>query len=106
MESQGSFSLGLTGAFGYNYAISDNMNFFAELQYSAMSMKSGTSKYTKLEVGGKDQLAGMDVRDKEVEYVDEVSSTDNQDPNVAAKALKGTSPFSAIGLNIGVTFSF
>ena len=112
MESQGSFSLGIVGAVGYNIAISDNMNLFAELQYSAMSMKSGTSKYTKLEVGGQDQLANMDTFDKETTYVDELTASSNTSSNpnynkdAAKEALKDTAPFSAIGINIGITFSF
>jgi len=112
MERQGSFSLGLIGAIGYSFAISEQMNFFVELQYSAMSMKSGTSKYTKLEVGGQDQLANMDTFDKETTYVDELTASSNTSSNpnynkdAAKEALKETAPFSAIGINVGITFSF
>ncbi len=112
-ESQGSFSLGLVGAVGYNYSLSDQMDLFCELQYSYLSMKSGTYEHTKYEVGGKDALANMDVYNKQIEYVDELTTSSNNatynpnyDKTKPKEELKDTAPFSALGLNIGIIFNF
>jgi hypothetical protein len=54
----------------------------------------------------------MDTFGKETTYVDELTASSNtgSNPNynkdAAREALKETSPFSAIGINIGITFSF
>ena len=58
-----------------------------------------TTKYT---VNGVDQLGDLPVIAKETEFVNAVSSSDNQSATVARKELKGLEPLSSVGLNIGL----
>jgi len=113
METHGSFSIGFAGAIGYNYELSDNMNLFGEIEYIGLSIKSGSAKYTKYEVGGKDQLPNLKTGQKEFTFLDEVDdSSDNTfsnpkwDPNKASVMLRQKAPFSSFGLNIGITMTF
>ena len=106
MEAKGSFSMGFIGAIGYAYALSDNMDLFAEVEYIGMSIKSGSAKLTQYDVDGKDQLEGMKTFYKEYEFVDEVTSDDNKNMDEAGKGLKQKAPFSSIGLNIGIVMKF
>ncbi len=105
-ESHGTFSIGYTGTIGYNYAISDNMDFFAELQYVGMSVKGGDSKYTKKTLGSKDLLDGAKTSEIETEYVDSIDGSATQDPDSPAKEIAETSPFSSIGVNVGIVMKF
>ena len=113
-ERRGSFSLGLVGAIGYNYGLSDKMDLFVEVQYSYLSMKSGTYEHTKYEIGGVDILASMDVYGKQTVFVDEITTSSNNeyvnpmyyDKTKPKEDIRNTAPFSALGLNIGITMSF
>jgi len=106
IETHGSFSIGFAGAIGYNYALSDNMNLFGEIEYIGLSIKSGTATITKYDFGGKDQLENMKTFQKETEYVDEIDASTTQDPEKPSQALKQKAPFSSFGLNIGITMTF
>jgi len=112
-ETKGSFSVGVVAALGYEYSLNDNLSLFGELQYSGISVRSGTFEYTKFEVGGKDKLADMDEYDKKTEYVDELNSSSNNssyntnyDKDSAKEELKSTSPFSSFAINVGVIYKF
>jgi len=106
VEATGSFSMGFIGAIGYAYALSDNMDLFAEVEYIGMSIKSGTATLTQLDINGEDQLANMKTIQKEYEFVDEVMDTDNTNVNEPGKSLKQKAPFSSLGLNIGIVMKF
>jgi outer membrane protein W len=75
METKGSFSIGFIGAIGYGYSLNDNMTIFGEVEYIGLSIKSGSSTFTKYDVAGKDQLANMKTAQKEYEFVDEIDSS-------------------------------
>jgi hypothetical protein len=106
IESKPSMSFGFTAALGYGMELSDQMTFFAELQYNAISVKSGSSIITKYEVAGQDQLVNMTTSQIETTYVDSVDGAATQDPNSASESLRSTSPFSSLGVNVGITFNF
>jgi len=113
METHGSFSIGFAGAIGYNFALSDNMNLFGEIEYIGLSIKSGSAEYTKYEVGGKDQLGNMPTGWKEFTFLDEVDdSSDNTfgnpkwDKDQPSVMLRQKAPFSSFGLNVGITMTF
>jgi len=113
METHGSFSLGFAGAIGYNYALSDNMNVFGEIEYIGMSIKSGSATFTKYDVAGKDQLETMTTGQKEYTFLDEVDNTSDNtpynpkyDPTKATVTMRQKAPFSSFGLNIGITMVF
>lgn len=105
-EYHGTFSLGIIGAIGYTYALSEKLDLFAEVEYVGLSIKSGTAEFTEYAMNGTDVLPVMDYSDIHTEYVDELKVTDNQDPTESTKALRQEAPFSSIGLNIGVVMKF
>ena len=110
-EFRGSFSVGVIGAIGYSYALSDKVDLFAEVEYIGLSIKSGTAELTEFSLkmaDGKEVATLKDLPYSKIhtEFVDEVKMSDNQDPNKATKELRQEAPFSSIGLNIGVSFKF
>ena len=106
METKGSFSMGFIGAIGYAYALSDNMDLFAEVEYIGMSIKSGSAEFTQYDVNGENHLENMTTSQKEYEFVDEVMDSDNTSSDEPTKMLKQKAPFSSIGLNIGIIMKF
>ena len=113
IETHGSFSIGFAGAIGYNYALSDNMNLFGEIEYIGLSIKSGSAEITKYAINGDDKVGDMKTGQKEYTFLDEVDdssdntfSNPNYDPNQATVGLRQKAPFSSIGLNIGITMTF
>ena len=106
IETKGSFSIGFIGAIGYNYALSDNMNLFGEIEYIGLSIKSGSATVTKLDLGGTDLLEKMDTYRKEIEFVDEIDSSTKFDKDKPTQMLKQKAPFSSFGLNVGITMTF
>ncbi|MFK7783750.1 MAG: outer membrane protein [Crocinitomicaceae bacterium] len=112
-ETKGSISLGFQGAAGVNYKLSDNLSLFGELSAVNLRIKAATRSMTKNSVGGTDVLESMDTYDKETTYVDELGSSSNNsaynlttvDENSAMEDLATKTNFSALFINIGVTYS-
>lgn len=106
-ETKGSFTTGFIGAIGYSYQLSDNMDFFAELEYIGLSIKSKSDKITKEEANGNNLLDGATTNYLETEYVDEMDSSatpptaDEPDQQMATKV-----PFSSLGINVGIVMKF
>ena len=106
VKTSGSFSIGFIAAAGYSFALSENLDFFAELEYVGMSIKSGGATVTKFDVNGNDILPKLPTSAKEIEFVDEVIYDKNPDPTQPSQVLKQKAPFSSLGLNVGVVFKF
>jgi opacity protein-like surface antigen len=113
IELTGKFNMGFAGAFGYSFELSDNLGLFGEVEYVGLNIRGNTSEYTKYEVDGKDQLANMDVYDKNTNFVDELNSSSNNpaynsnvDKTQPKDDLRSTSGYSSVRINIGITFSF
>ncbi|MEN8250209.1 MAG: hypothetical protein ABFS32_14850 [Bacteroidota bacterium] len=108
MENKGSFSVGFIGALGYSKSLSDNMIFFAELEYIGLRIKQNTSTVTKATVGGQDMLDAIfpTVSDKEIVYVDEIDFASPTPDTEPTQEFAETSPFSSLGLNVGVIIKF
>lgn len=106
-EYSGGMSLGFHGGIGINYMVNDKIGIFAEVagNYQNWAMKKGSM--TKYTVNGVDQMAMLDTRDKEIEFVDSYSydSSTPSNPNQPDKSTKFYLPFSSIGINLGVHFS-
>ncbi|NOQ72597.1 MAG: hypothetical protein GQ574_11375 [Crocinitomix sp.] len=93
----GKFGLGFVGALGYELTF-DNIGIFGELEYIGLAVKRASTEITKYEFGGIDQLPNL---------TDEQINTAYEDATTAGGMIaQGTSsPFSSIGLNIGVRFN-
>jgi hypothetical protein len=110
-EFKGVFSIGVIGAIGYNYALSDKLDIFAEAEYIGLSIKSGTAELTEFSLKMPDgtevaTLSDLSYSKKYTEFVDELKATDNTDTKKATKELRQEAPFSSIGLNIGIVMKF
>ncbi len=103
-ENHGFFTLGFTGALGYGYELNDQMTIFGEFEYVGLRFYGKTASITKYEVNGADKLADLKPIQKETEFVDEVKTGDNQDPEKPYKALKSATPYSSFGINLGLIY--
>lgn len=121
-HSTGKMPFGFIGAFGYKQKLTENLALFGELEYMGISVKQNKStlESSKITFGGQEltlaelvttlngagypeysaQFSGMLA--KEINYVDEIP-TGNTD---ATKQLADKAPYSSVGINIGVMFSF
>jgi hypothetical protein len=106
---KGNVSLGFAGAVGATYQLPQNFGVFAELGLIAQSYAPTQSKITKFTIDGVDQLPGMSTRDIETEYVDHYSHSYPTTPDAENQPYETTKdyyPFSSIGLNVGISWSF
>ena len=113
MEFSGKFSIGFAGALGYEYALSDNLKLFGEIQYTGLTIRGSSSSVTKYEVNGADKLAAMTTIQKETTFVDELTATSNNttynaspDAAKAQDVLRSSTVYSSYGFNVGVNFAF
>ncbi len=105
-ENTGAFSLGYFGGAGVSIKMGDNLKVFVEVESVNLRIKQKTSVITEYSVDGSDQLSSLSTQNKETEYVDAVSSSDNTDINQPRKILANTTNFSSFGFNVGVRFNF
>ncbi len=99
VEARGKFSLGVVGTLGYEQKVGDKLGIFAEFEYITLGIKRKSTEITKYTVGGVDLLPLLDPEDVKTEYEDEVTPGD-------MKAQGTKSPYSSMGLNIGVRYTF
>ena len=100
VEVRGRFSVGLVGCLGYERRLNEQLSIFGEFEYIFFGIKPKSSKITKYTVGGMDILPlwqFMDIVD--TEYADETTLGDG-------KAQGTKSPYSSLGLNIGIRYTF
>lgn len=105
-EGTGAFSIGYFGAIGVSVKVADNLKIFGEAEAINLQIKQKTDVLTEYTVDGADQLGGFYTQDKETEYVDEVTSSDNTDLNKPRKILAGMLNYNSLGFNIGIRFNF
>jgi hypothetical protein len=106
---KGNVSFGFAAALGVNYEFAENFGVFGEVGLIAQHYAPAKSKLTKFTVDGVDQLPGMTTSDIETVFVDHYSHQSPSSPdadNQPYETTKDYYPFSSIGLNIGITWSF
>lgn len=103
--SSGGVSLGFSAGLGANYKLTDRLSVFAEIALISQAWAPKKSVTTKYISNGIDRLATMNISEKESEYV---SSYDNASSSTSTptKRLKNYTPFSSIGINIGIHLAF
>lgn len=102
----GQLSVGYTTTVGASYGISDNLSVFGELQYIGLRIKSESQIMNSYLVGGVEQISFFPTSSKETIYVDELSETSNLNITEPTEALRSTSNFNSLGINVGVKFNF
>ena len=100
-EYTGGISYGAQFGFGIDYSFLDNVNLYAELNYTGYSTKPKNGILTKYEYKDEDKFSELTTKEKEIEFVDEYSESElsSSKPN---KLLAKTYSFNMIQLNIGI----
>ncbi len=105
LKYSGGMSFGVNAAAGVMFALGDKMSFFAELNSVNMSYSPKKAEFTELTYNGEDMLPDLTTSVKEVEFVDEVTTSSTPPPDSEPhKELKHKMPFGSIGINFGVIF--
>jgi hypothetical protein len=107
-KMDGGMAFGISSALGLMYHISDLISVYGELNLVGMSYAPKKGVMTEYTINGTDQLPGLSTDDKEIDFVDDITYDYDNPPSSAEpmKELKFYFPYSSIGLNIGVRFSF
>ncbi len=110
---KGKFSYGFAGAIGYQFAISDNLSIFGELQYTGLTIKGATSELVAYSVNDVDQLSALPEYAVNTNYVDKLDASSNNsdfndtpDLTKAQDKLRSSTVYSSYGINLGITMSF
>ncbi|MDI3544986.1 MAG: hypothetical protein PWP68_403 [Rikenellaceae bacterium] len=107
-KMDGGIAFGISSALGLMYHISNLISVYGELDLVGMSYAPKKGVMTEYTINGADQLPELTTDDKEIDFVDDITYDYDNPPSSAepSKELKFYFPYSSIGLNIGVRFSF
>ncbi len=98
-------STGITAGLGFEYYLFSSFYLFADVSYNYLKCVPESSKYTKYDYQGEDQLESMTISEKEFDYVNKYSDTDNQNPDKPSKELKASYPFDNIAIQFGLKYN-
>ena len=98
-------SAGFTGSLGADFAINNQVSIFGEITGIAMAYAPKKASMISLTENGVSYLHELDIDEKEITFEDEYVA-DNNNPNQPTKTSRLSTPFSSIGLNVGVKFRF
>jgi opacity protein-like surface antigen len=97
---------GYHGLAGIEYAINDKMNFIAQLRADQVSVKTDKLEMTKATQNGTDVLAEIDVREKNITYMDDDSTDDYTKTTIANIDNAEIFPANSLAISIGIGYSF
>ena len=95
-EHKGGWGLGLQGALGVEFGLSDQLAFFSELSMSNLSYAPERAEVVAYRYNGADVLHHLSVRDRETTYVDSYVDS-NKGEAMPKERLKENAPFSSVG---------
>lgn len=103
----GGVALGLNTAAGVQFNINNIISFYVELNIVSMSYAPSKGEITLYELNGMDRLYTLTTRERETEFVDELTYNYNYDPpeNQPDENLEMKFPFSSFGSSFGVIIS-
>jgi hypothetical protein len=119
LKTEGTVSVGFTGALGVMYEPLPYLSVFAEVNGQYLSTRAKSSKVVKWDADGVDKIAARGVYRTQFEFHDRLDNnsnngsyrlddgdptTINYDPNKPKDDLRPSGTFSNLGINIGVTF--
>lgn len=104
LDMEEGLAFGITGALGIDYAINPKISVFGEITATNLNYAPQKGYVTKAMQNGTDFLPDLDVRDKEIEFLDDF--TDDGTANEPARQQRQSYPFSSVGLNLGVKYKF
>jgi hypothetical protein len=103
----GGLAFGISSGIGAIYSVSERIALFGEIEMINMAYSPTKGERTKSIVNGIDQLPTETVSQKEIEFLDNYTETDNSD--LDSEPLKLSTfklPFGSIGLNVGLRINF
>jgi opacity protein-like surface antigen len=109
MERNGGWALGFSGGLGLDFRLSQNFSFFSELRVLSLSYAPKKGEVTKYEENGINELKDLTVSEKEVEYVDKIVISNDDDPieeDEPSQDLKHYLPYNSLGLRLGLEIRF
>lgn len=103
----GGIAFGANSRLGFLYSTGGSFSYFVEAQIIAMNYCPTKGEVVKYNVNGDNSLDDLTTSDKEVEFVESVSSSSGDvfDPDKPSQSLKMAFPFSSVGVNFGVRFN-
>lgn len=107
-EYKGGFSLGMIATVGLIHKLNDKLCVFGELGMINQSWAPKKGKIIKYDIDGIDMTHRLNPYQKEVDFLDNYTTT-NYNPSSTSshrQQLKQYFPFSSIGINIGIHYSF
>lgn len=112
-KTTGKVSLGLVGALGLSYNLNDKISIFGEVEYLGLGINYKKTEVTEYKVAGADMLSNLTTAQKEINYVNELTSSSNNgsyNTNVSSSKpsdqLGDVANFSRCAINVGVKFNF
>lgn len=94
--------VGAQAAVGYSVRMTTRTNFFVEFGMLGMKMSPDRSYYSLYQIGGRDGLADLTVRESEREYHSEIVGVPVLDDDKPEQALKFNMPYSTFNFNLGL----
>ncbi|MCW5907780.1 MAG: outer membrane beta-barrel protein [Chitinophagales bacterium] len=119
LKTEGTVSLGVTGAIGIAYKPKPFINVFAEINGQYLAVRAKQTHVTEWKADGVDKIEERGKYRTEFVYHDNLTEnsnngsvrppndnpeTPNYDPNKPKDDIRPIGPFSNLGLNVGVTF--
>ncbi len=113
-ETKGNVNIGLHGAAGVNYDISDRIALWGEVNGQMLNVWSKSQKVTEHKVNGTDMLNTETIYNKETKYVKEINTSSNNatynpngyDGTKAKEVLREQVSFHNIGISLGMSIKF
>lgn len=97
-------SAGFTGSLGVDFAINNQVSIFGEITGIAMNYAPKKASMISYTENGVSYINDFYTNEREITFEDEY--TPSNDPNQPTKTSRISTPFSSIGLNVGVKFHF
>ncbi len=98
-------SIGLQGAVGINWMLSDKIDLFTEVNFISMSYYAEEYNLTEDTYNGNDNLQDLSVSEKKIIFKKEIALVgESQDPDKPSEALREGSAFSSLSLQVGIRF--
>ena len=107
-KMNGGVAIGINGAVGALFELSDKISIYGELNAINMSYAPTKGEVIESTFNGVDELPDMTTSQKEIKYLDKVTYDYNSQPpdSEPSQLLKQKYPFGSFGINVGVVFNF
>ncbi len=98
---KGGFAFGVNASIGAIFNLADKKSVFIEVNTINMSYAPAKAEMIENTENGVDKLPTLSVKEKEWEFVDKYTTTNNEPASQPLKRPKTYQPFGSLGLNIG-----